>query len=269
MGLSNNITAILNFIALLCSIPIIASGLWLSSKADNECIHLFRWPVVILGFLILIVSLIGFVGAYYYKEGLLALYLCCMAILITLLIVLLVFAFVVTRPNGAYDVPGTAFKEYRLGGFSKWLRDHVASNGAWFKIRNCLAENNFCAKLNSEYITASDFLMAHISPLQSGCCKPPTACGYQYMSPTMWVNPGNPTADPDCTTWTNDQTQLCYNCSSCRAGLLGNLRDEWRKVNIILIVTVIVLIWVYVIACSAFRNAQTEDLFRRYKDGWS
>jgi hypothetical protein len=31
---------------------------------------------------------------------------------------------------------------------------------------------------------------------------------------------------------------------------------------------VVVLIWVYVIACSAFKNAQTEDLFRRYKQGW-
>ncbi|KAK7285359.1 hypothetical protein RJT34_20128 [Clitoria ternatea] len=62
--------------------------------------------------------------------------------------------------------------------------------------------------------------------------------------------------------------QLCYNCNSCKAGLLGNLRKEWRKANIILIVAVVVLIWVSVIACSAFKNAQTEDLFRRYKQGW-
>ncbi|GAB4853810.1 Tetraspanin-2 [Ancistrocladus abbreviatus] len=269
MGLSNNITAVLNFIALLCSIPIIASGLWLASKPDNECIHLFRWPVVILGFLILVVSLMGFVGAYWYKEGLLALYLCCMAILITLLIVLLVFAFVVTRPDGSYRVPGRGYKEYRLDGFSSWLRDHVTNDDNWGRIRNCLSDSNFCPKLNSEYVNANDFFMADISPLQSGCCKPPTVCGYQFVNPTMWINPANPTADPDCSLWSSDQTQLCYNCYSCRAGLLGNLRQEWRKANIILIVTVVVLIWVYVVACSAFRNAQTEDLFRRYKQGWS
>ncbi|GKV14031.1 hypothetical protein SLEP1_g24962 [Rubroshorea leprosula] len=69
--------------------------------------------------------------------------------------------------------------------------------------------------------------------------------------------------------WSNDQGQLCYSCNSCKAGLLGNLRTEWRKANIILIVAVVVLIWVYIIACSAFRNAQTEDLFRRYKQGWT
>lgn len=271
MGLSNNITAILNFIALLCSIPIIASGLWLASKPDNECVHLFRWPVVVLGFLILVISLIGFIGAYWYKEGLLALYLCFMAILITLLLVLLIFAFVVTRPDGSFWVPGRGYQEYRLDGFSNWLRDHVTSDDYWPKIRNCLAESNFCGKLNSQYVGAgaAQFFLAHITPLQSGCCKPPTICGYQYVNPTMWVNPVNPAADPDCSLWSNDQSQLCYNCNSCRAGLLGNLRKEWRKVNVILIITVVVLIIVYVIACSAFRNAQTEDLFRKYKQGWA
>lgn len=94
-------------------------------------------------------------------------------------------------------------------------------------------------------------------------------CGYSYVNPTVWTNPVNPNADSDCYLWNNDQAQLCYNCNSCKAGLLGNLRKEWRKVNVILIVAVVLLIWVYLIACSAFRNAQTEDLFRRYKRGWA
>ncbi|KAH7572154.1 hypothetical protein JRO89_XS04G0212000 [Xanthoceras sorbifolium] len=305
MGLSNNITAVLNFIALLCSIPIIAAGIWLASKPDNECIHLLRWPVVILGFLILAVSLCGFLGAYWYKETLLAFYLCCMAILIALLLILLIFAFVVTRSDGSYDVPGRGYKEYRLDGFSSWLKNHVVDSKSWNKIRGCLVDTNVCAKLTQEYVTSDQFFMAHISPLQaclssaliaiihicliakserklflycyskflvtveSGCCKPPTACGYNYVNPTLWLNPVNPTADPDCFLWNNDQNQLCYNCNSCKAGLLGNLRREWRKANIILIVAVVVLIWVYVIACSAFKNAQTEDLFRKYKQGWA
>lgn len=37
-----------------------------------------------------------------------------------------------------------------------------------------------------------------IDCVQSGCCKPPTLCGYQYVNPTMWINPVNPVADPDC-----------------------------------------------------------------------
>ncbi|KAE8724496.1 Tetraspanin-2 [Hibiscus syriacus] len=104
--------------------------------------------------------------------------------------------------------------------------------------------------------------------LEQGCCKPPTICGYTFVNPTMWTNPTSPIGDPDCNLWSNDQTQLCCNCNSCRAGLLGNLRSEWRKANIILIVAVVVLICVYVIGCSALKYAQTEELFRRYKQVW-
>ncbi|KAK8286758.1 hypothetical protein V6Z12_D07G011600 [Gossypium hirsutum] len=265
MGVSNNITAVLNIVALLCSIPIIAAGIWLDQKPDNACVHLIRWPVILLGFLILLVSLAGFVGAYRYKETLLAFYLCCMAILIALLLILLVFAFVVTRPDGSYDVPGKGYKEYRLDGYSAWLRDHVVDNKSWRKIKACLADTGVCPKLTQKFITADQFFAAHISPLQSGCCKPPTICGYTFVNPIQWTNPTNPTGGPDCYLWSNDQTQLCYNCNSCRAGLLGNLRTEWRKANIILIVAVVLLILVYVIACSAFRNVQSEELFSRRK----
>ncbi|RRT66628.1 hypothetical protein BHE74_00055149 [Ensete ventricosum] len=75
-------------------------------------------------------------------------------------------------------------------------------------------------------------------------------------------------ADVDCAIWSNDQSQLCYDCNSCKAGLLGNLRKEWRKANVALIIAAVVLIWVYIIGCSAFKNAQAQDLFRRYKQGF-
>uniref|UniRef100_A0A2C9UA98 Senescence-associated protein n=1 Tax=Manihot esculenta TaxID=3983 RepID=A0A2C9UA98_MANES len=166
MGVANNITALLNFVAFLCSIPIIASGIWLASKPDNECIHYFRWPIIVLGILVLLVSLAGFVGAYWYKETLIAFYLCCMAILIGLLLILLVFAFVVTRADGGYDVPGRGYKEYRVEGFSSWLRNHVVNSKNWVKIRNCLAESDVCSKLGQNYLTADQFIVAHISPLQ-------------------------------------------------------------------------------------------------------
>lgn len=104
--------------------------------------------------------------------------------------------------------------------------------------------------------------------LQSGCCKPPTACGYNYVNPILWVTPSNPMADPDCYLWSNELNQVCFDCDACKAGLLGNLRKEWRKANLILIFAVVVLIFVYLIACSAFRNAQTQTLFRPYKLGW-
>nr|DAD48961.1 TPA_asm: hypothetical protein HUJ06_018898 [Nelumbo nucifera] len=167
MAVSNNIIAILNFLALLCSIPIIGTGIWLASKPDNECVHYFRWPVVLIGVLILLVSLAGFVGAYWNRQCLLAFYIFCMAVLIVLLLALLVLAFVVTRPDGSYVVPRRGYKEYRLEGFSSWLRSHVTGSANWGKIRTCLANSNVCSKLSQDYITVDQFFMAHISPLQA------------------------------------------------------------------------------------------------------
>ena len=108
-----------------------------------------------------------------------------------------------------------------------------------------------------------------VTCVQSGCCKPPSVCGFQYVNPVTWVNPMNPVSDPDCAIWNNEPNQLCYNCDSCKAGLLGNVRKEWKKANVIVIIAVVVLIWVYLIACCAYKNAQTEDLFSRYKQGWT
>ncbi|KAG0491843.1 hypothetical protein HPP92_005241 [Vanilla planifolia] len=344
MGVSNNIIAVLNFVAFLCSIPIISSGIWLASKPDNECVHLVRWPVIILGVLILLVSLAGFVGAYWNHQCLLAAYLFFMATLIVLLLALLVFAFVVTRPDGSYAVPGRVYKEYRLSGFSNWLRHYIADNKNWNSIRACLSQSDICGKLarDDAYFTVDQFLQSDLSPLQasssigskekllqfieeskdwrgkgpddtkftglcgetwwmkpcktkqlkhpslspthtmvmasyyrrqlakeSGCCKPPSVCGYSYVNPTVWVNPVNPVSDPDCSAWSNDQMQLCYGCNSCKAGMIGNLRHEWRKANIALIVAAVALICVYIIGCCALKNAQTEELFSRYKQGFA
>lgn len=270
MALSNTITTILNFMALLCSIPIIGAGIWLATKQSTSCIYGFRLPIIILGALIFLVSLSGFAGVYWNRQCLLATYLVAMAILIVALLALLIFGFVVTRSDGGYRVDMREYREYRLEGFSKWLRDSVVGDANWRRIRKCLKEKDVCKKLIDVYATPTAFFAAHLTPLQSGCCKPPSECGYGYVRPTIWVNNplnNNPMPDADCNAWSNDQTQLCYGCDSCKDGLLGSFRLLWRKANVALIIAAVVLISIYIIACSAFRNVQTEELFRRYKWG--
>ncbi|PSS20824.1 Tetraspanin-2 like [Actinidia chinensis var. chinensis] len=207
MGVSNNITAVLNFISLLCSIPIISSGVWLASKADTACVHWLRWPVVLAGVAVLLLSLAGFVGAYWNKSSLLAIYLLAMAALIVTLLILVVLAFVVSHPDGAVSVPGRNFREYRLSGFSPWLRNHITNSENWGKIRACLAESDFCPNLNQKYISAEQFFGAHISPLQAS------------LSP----------------------------CDLFVCLFAMNRFMHWA---------------------FAYKNAQTEELFRRYKQGW-
>eukprot|EP01018_Ginkgo_biloba_P020992 Gb_41720 [translate_table: standard] len=268
MSVSNNITGALNFIAMVLSVAIIGTGIWLASKQDTECVRFLRWPIIALGVVILLVSVAGFVGAFWRIPQLLVVYLIFMFFLILVLLALVIFAFVVTHKGGGHSVPSRNYEEYDLNDFSGWLKHYVENTRNWNRIKRCLSSSRLCSRLSQRYPTALDFFSAHIGPLESGCCKPPTVCGYNYVNPTYWISPINQNADIDCMLWSNDQTQLCYNCNSCKAGLLGNLKREWKRVNIILIVVLVAFIWIYLIGCSAFRNAQTEDLFRRYKQGY-
>lgn len=89
-----------------------------------------------------------------------------MAFLIVTLIIVLVLAFVVARPSGSYDVPGRGYSDYRLLGFSGWLRNHVTNSDNWNSIRDCIFDSKVCLKLNQKYASAEQFYGAHLSPIQ-------------------------------------------------------------------------------------------------------
>ncbi|KAG1354270.1 Protein TORNADO 2 [Cocos nucifera] len=269
MALSNTIIAAINFLAMLLSIPVIAAGIWLSMQTDNSCVELLQWPVIVLGVVILVVAFAGFVGAFWRIPWLLLFYLVAMFVLILLLASLVIFIYAVTNRGGAHVAPSRAYLEYRLEDYSGWLRRRVESSYKWDRIKKCLSSTSTCAELNQTYREAQDFFNARINPLESGCCKPPTQCGYTFVNPTYWISPISITSDMDCVLWTNNQTQLCYSCSSCKAGLLANLSKEWRKADIILLVTLLALVCVHVMGCYVLRTAKTDELFRRYKQGYT
>ncbi|KAK4255040.1 hypothetical protein QN277_008093 [Acacia crassicarpa] len=108
--------------------------------------------------------------------------------------------------------------------------------------------------------SADMFYLRRLSPIQSGCCKPPTECGYVYQNETFW-NSGGGMVGPnlDCTRWSNDQEQLCYACDSCKAGVLASIKKSWRKVSVINIVVMIILVVFYIVAYAAFRNNRKID----------
>ncbi|GAA0160676.1 scaffold/adaptor protein [Lithospermum erythrorhizon] len=269
MALSNNVIGGINFIAMLLSIPIIGAGIWLTTDTANSCVKFLQWPVIILGVLILVVAIAGFIGAFWRISWLLIFYLIAMLVLIILLACLVIFVYMVTIRGSGHPEPSRAYLEYKLDDFSLFLRRRVRSSYKWDRIKGCLSSTSTCSELNQTYRMAQDFFNAHISPLQSGCCKPPTLCGYTFVNPTYWISPINMAEDMDCLQWNNDQTQLCYSCDSCKAGLLANLEKEWKRANIILLISLIALISVYILGCCAFRNAKTEDMFRKYKQGYT
>ncbi|MCO5560298.1 hypothetical protein L7F22_013910 [Adiantum nelumboides] len=186
-----------------------------------------------------------------------------MFFLILLLLVFIIFAFVVTKDGPAAE---GSRRSYNLQDYSPWLKKQMSSSGNWAKITSCIKDANVCVKLNDRYKTSAAFYNADLSSVESGCCMPPVICGYTIAGPTTWNSPTNRGSLADCSKWSNDLGVLCYACDACRAGVLANIKAQWNKVAILSVVVLILLIIVYIIGCCAFRNAQTEDLFKRYEE---
>ncbi|KAK9141434.1 hypothetical protein Syun_010834 [Stephania yunnanensis] len=264
--ISNNLVGILNLLTFLLSIPILGGGIWLSTRATSDCEKFLDKPVIAIGVFLMVVSLAGLIGACCRVTWLLWLYLFVMFLLIVLLFCFTVFAFVVTNKGAGKVVSNTGFKEYRLGDYSNWLQKRVNNDKNWRKIKSCLQDSKICDHLAKETNNQDfkQFLATSLSPLQSGCCKPPTECGFTYQSSTSWTKPAliNST-NPDCTKWSNDG--LCYDCQSCKAGVLANIKKDWKKVAVVNIIFLIFLLVVYSVGCCAFRNKEDNG---RWKGGY-
>ncbi|XP_072976085.1 tetraspanin-3-like [Typha angustifolia] len=265
---SNSLIGIANFITFLLSIPLLGGGIWLSSRANStECLRFLQWPVIILGISVMVISLMGFAGSCYRLTWLLRLYLFAMFFVIAALLFFVVFAFAVTDRGHGEVVMNRSFLEYQLSDYSGWLKRKVSDPGYWDKISACLRDAHACGGMG-RYVrdptngvlvpeSADLFYQRNLSPIESGCCKPPASCGFTYMNETLWnAVPGMIVNDLDCTRWSNDQQALCYQCDSCKAGVLASIKHSWRKVSVINIVVLILLVIVYATGFSAYRNAK-------------
>ncbi|KAM7522300.1 hypothetical protein LguiA_012202 [Lonicera macranthoides] len=265
MRTSNHLIGLLNFLTFLLSVPILGGGIWLSSRANNtDCLKFLQWPLIIIGVSIMVVSLAGFAGACYRNTFLMYLYLWAMFFIIAALIGFVIFAYVVTDKGSGRALLNRVYPDYYLEDYSGWLEERVAQGGNWAKVSSCIRDSRVCRRMgrliNGVPESADMFYQRSLSSIQSGCCKPPTECGYTYMNETAWSAGGGITGNNiDCSRWSNEQDQLCYACNSCKAGVLASVKRSWRKVSVINIVVLIILVIAYVVACAAFRNNKRMD----------
>ncbi|XP_021890645.1 tetraspanin-8-like [Carica papaya] len=265
--LSNNLVGILNFLTFLLSIPILAGGIWLSKNGASECEKFLDKPVIVLGVFLLLVSLAGLIGACCRVSWLLWLYLVVMFLLIVLVFCFTIFAFVVTNKGAGEVLSGKGYKEYRLGDYSNWLQKRVSNAKNWNKIKSCLIDSKVCTEFHDRFAsdTVNDFFSEQLTSIQSGCCKPSNDCDFTFQNPTTWTKTTGPFNNTDCDAWQNDPNILCFNCQACKAGLLDNIKNSWKKVAIVNIVFLIFLIIVYSVGCCAFRNNRRDNAYRA---GW-
>ncbi|KAG0453521.1 hypothetical protein HPP92_024825 [Vanilla planifolia] len=244
--LSNAVIGYLNLLTLLASIPIIGAALWVA-RSSTSCASVLQTPLLALGFVILVVSLTGFIGACFYVACALWLYLVATILLIAALLFLTAFGFAVTGGGGGVHVAGRIYREYHLSDYSSWLRNRISEDRYWRAARACVLSSRECAHIAQW--TPVDYLQRDLTPIQSGCCKPPTSCVYVAG---MAIE----SQEEDCYNWRNEADVLCYGCDSCKAGVLEQVCRDWHKLSVINVVAVVFLIALYALGCCAFRNAR-------------
>ncbi|KAL6842231.1 hypothetical protein ACP4OV_027879 [Aristida adscensionis] len=263
---SNAIFAAFNALTLLLGAAVLAAGVFYAGAPHRgDCERLLRAPALLLGAAIVAASAAGLAGACCRRASLLLrLYLLLAGLLILAALCLAAFAFAVTSAGAGRAVSGRGFEEHRLGDYSGWLRRRVEDGRTWDRIRSCLAGAAVCRSLHSNR-TFDEFVSANLSPVQSGCCKPPTDCNFTYLNETNWIKPPGPSnsSNPDCDSWSNDQSELCYGCQSCKAGVLRNLKNSWKKIAIINAAFIALLLVVYSLGCCALRNNRRHNKYTR------
>ncbi|PUZ51698.1 hypothetical protein GQ55_6G209300 [Panicum hallii var. hallii] len=268
--MSNNVIVALNAVTLLLSVPVLAAGVWLRSRADGTgCDHFLSTPTVALGAALAAVSVAGLAGACCRATWLIWLYLLAMLALVAALLCFTAFAFAVTSRGAGAGGGG--------GDYSAWLRRHVEGSRSWARVRSCLAVAGVCKRLEKDggksKAGAAAALGRGLSPVEFGCCRPPASCNFTYAGGGEWTRPAGrgpaPPADPDCARWDNDDDKLCYGCRSCKAGVEGELRRDWKRAAVINAVFLAFIVVVCALSCCAFRNSRRDNFaYHSSRGGW-
>ncbi|CAL5012748.1 unnamed protein product [Urochloa decumbens] len=274
--MSNNVIGALNLVTLLLSVPVLITGVWLRSRADGTgCDHFLSTPAVALGAALAAVSLAGLLGACCRATWLLWLYLLATLALALALLCFTAFAFAVTATKpGAGDAAVTATGEGDEAGYTAWMRRHVEGRRSWARVQTCLADAGVCKRLEEDdddddskkhKKKAATLAGGGLSPVESGCCRPPASCNVTSARP----RPAAAAADPDCGRWDKDDDKLCYGCESCRAGVAEALRRDWKRAAVVNAVFLALIVAVYAVACCAFRNSRRDNFAYHRSRGWN
>jgi hypothetical protein len=145
---------ILNLITLIVSISVLGIGLWrwITNEATTECERLFEKLIIPLGVLLLVVSLIGLIGACSAIPWFLEFYL----LILLLLFIALAISFLFF---GHVD---------DLKGIEPWLQKKINNSNNWNTIKSCLQPRHFCSDFHSKFMndTVDEVYTMHLLDLQ-------------------------------------------------------------------------------------------------------
>ncbi|PKI65333.1 hypothetical protein CRG98_014297 [Punica granatum] len=242
VGTSTFVIRWINFITALLAIFIIGFGVWMSTHNDN-CRRSLTLPVLGLGALIFFISIIGFLGAWKNNSILLWIYLIMLCSLLVAILVFTVLAFIVTNTGSGHSVSGLRYKEYHLQDYSSWFLKQLNNTHNWERLKSCLVKSEDCNNLSRKYKTLKQYKSAKLTPIEAGCCRPPSECGYPAVNATYYDLSFHPvSSNKDCKLYKNSRSVKCYNCDSCKAGVAQYMKTEWRVVAVLNVILFVILV---------------------------
>ncbi|KAK0570957.1 hypothetical protein LWI29_008995 [Acer saccharum] len=159
------------------------------------------------------------------------------------------FALSVTHKGTIEILNDKAYKDFRLVDYSNWLPQRVNDDDNWKKIKSCLSDKNFCTSFGDEGLMTS---------LKSGCCKPLNDCKFTYEGPIKWNKTNGVYTNPDCSKWENSVETLYYNCQSCKAGVIDQVKRWWTEIAVTNAIFLGLLIFFYLLGCCACCNNRSR-----------
>uniref|UniRef100_A0A7N2N3B4 Tetraspanin-10 n=1 Tax=Quercus lobata TaxID=97700 RepID=A0A7N2N3B4_QUELO len=179
--------------------------------------------------------------------------------------------FIVTNNGTGHSAPGlrvgltsainlifsmVRYKEYQLQDYHSWFLKHLNNTHNWEHLKNCLVKSEDCNDLSKRYKTLKQYKLAKLSPIEAGCCRPPSECGYPPVNASYYDLSFHPiSSNKDCKLYKNSRAIKCYNCDSCKAGVAQYMKIEWRVVAIFNVILFLLLAMIYFVGCCARRNA--------------
>ncbi|XP_051116779.1 tetraspanin-5-like isoform X2 [Andrographis paniculata] len=248
LRLSNGIIAAVNVVMLLVACTALGYSLWLNQRSKSQCEKTLRTPLLVASAALVAVSAAGVIGA------------CCSVSFFMWLYLVMVFALIVGLT--AFTIFGVIVTHGRIGGAaadhrSWWLRRQVMNEENWETIRACLERVNLCGGVEGG--KSEEYYHLHLSPLQVGCCTPPSSeCPRANTS-----RPMQEVKEPDCAVWSKNTAQRCLRCEKCKAAVLERVRSKWRTLAAINACAVAMVSLVYFISCCAMRNIQKHSYTRK------
>ncbi|XP_022928823.1 tetraspanin-10-like isoform X2 [Cucurbita moschata] len=167
--------------------------------------------------------------------------------------------FIVTNNGSGHSVAGLRYKEYQLQDYSTWFLKQLNNTDNWMHLRSCLVKSEDCNNLSKRYKTLKQYKLAKLTPIEAGCCRPPSECGYPAVNASYYDLSFHPVdSNHDCKLYKNSKAVKCYDCDSCKAGVAQYMKTEWRLVAIFNVVLFVVLLIIYLVGCCARRKAATN-----------